>query len=98
MLFEVNLRLPDDLPSEWSATIEEPPAGEAVRSVDDLRRVARLRRKINLAATFTSPEQIPAAEVKGRLSVLTTALADTPLEIEAGLSVGVCLSRYEWEN
>jgi len=98
MLFEVNLRLPDDLPSEWSATIEEPPAGEAVRSVDDLRRVARLRRKINLAATFTSPEQIPAAEVKGRLSVLTTALADTPLEIEAGWSVGVCLSRYEWEN
>ncbi len=97
MLFDIRLRIPDDLPGTWTATIDPPPDG-VVATAEDLRKLMRQRRRITLVGEFSSPDEIPKGNVTGRLGIINSALVDTPCEIEAGWPVSVNLTRYEWED
>jgi len=98
MLFDLSLRLPEGLAGEWTASADDPPAGQRITTAEELRQATKLRRRINIAGTFAQPEEIPDDDIKGRLGVISTALVDTPYEIESGWPVGINMTRYEWEG
>lgn len=98
MLFDLSLRLPDDLPGEWSVTAEDPPAGQKIATAEDLRKAFKSRRRLTITGSFAEPDEIPDNDVKGRLGIINTALVDTLYELESGWPIGINMTRYEWEE
>jgi len=98
-LFDLSFRLPEGLPGTWTASIDEAPTYDTpVSKLAALRTLARAPRRVVIAGTFDSPQQIGDDDVKGRLGLITGALVDTPCEIETGWPLTISLTRYEWEG
>lgn len=98
MLFDLSLRMSDNLMGEWKISIEDPPSCEPLRGAQELIAMAKNRRRISITGTFTKPEEIPDDDVKARLGIITAALVDTRCEIEKGWPILINMSRYEWEE
>lgn len=97
-LFDVSVRLPDDSKGSWEVAIDEPPVGTHVRTVEELERLARQRRRITVSGVYDTPRDMPDGDIEGRLAVVTEALLDTPNEIERGWPLRLNVTRFEWEE
>jgi len=98
-LYDLSLRLPDGIPGGWVGSIDPPATTQGpVSTVEELRRLARQRRRVVLSGSFDRASDIADGDVTGRLGAIISGLVDSPYEIEASWPVAINLTRYEWED